>query len=50
MRARFTLDSDWRNLRSMKYKLKYSLDLDCLETLRNLDDVFNQHSVLYNNN
>ena len=29
------------NLRSTKYKLKYSPDLDCFETQRNVDDVFN---------
>ena len=27
------------NLRNTKYKLKYSLDLDCFETKRNVDDV-----------
>ena len=36
------------NLRSTKYKLKYSLDQDCFETKCNVDDVFNKHSVLYN--
>ena len=30
---------------STKYKLKYSLDLDCFETKRNVDDVFHKHSV-----
>ena len=33
------------NLRSTKYKLKYSLDQDCLEIKRNVDDAYNQHSV-----
>ena len=28
----------------MKYKLKYSLDLDCFETKLNVDDVFNQQA------
>ena len=27
------------NIRSTKYKHKYSLDLDCFETKRNVDDV-----------
>ena len=29
------------NIRSTKNKLKHSLDLDCFETKRNVDDVFN---------
>ena len=46
---RFWLASFERlNLRSTKYKLKYSLDQDCFETKCNVDDVFNKHSVLYN--
>ena len=41
MRVRITiLDSDWCRMSVwIKYKLKYSLDLDCFETKRNVDDV-----------
>ena len=46
---RFWLASYERlNLRSMKYKLIYSLDLDCVDFQRNVDDVFNNYSVKYN--
>ena len=42
MRVRIIIDSDWSyerlNLRSTKYKHKYSLDLDCFETKRNVED------------
>ena len=37
------------NLRSTKYKLKHSLDLNCFEIKRNVDDVFNQHTLYYKN-
>ena len=40
MRVRFTIDSDWRRMSVwIKYKLKYSLDLDCFKTKRDVDDV-----------
>ena len=32
-------------LRATKYKLKLSRNLDSFETKRNIDDVFNEHSV-----
>ena len=46
MHVRFTIDSDWRRMSVwiygvQKYKLKYSLDLDCFETKHIVDDVFN---------
>ena len=37
----FTKNSDWCRMSVWKYKHKYSLDLDCFETKRNVDDVFN---------
>ena len=36
------------NWRSTKYKFKYSLDLDCFETKRNVDDVFARASNMGN--
>ena len=41
MRVRFTMNDERFNLWSTKYKLKYSLDLDCFETKHNVDDVKN---------
>ena len=54
MRERFTIDSDWRRMNVWisgvrNTNSKYSLDLDYFETKRNVDDVFNIHSVLSNN-
>ena len=49
---RFWLESYERlDIRSAKYKHKYSLDLDRFKTKCNVDDVFNEHSVYiqYNN-
>ena len=52
MRVRFWLASYERlDIRSAKYKHKYSLNLDRFKTKCNVDDVFNEHSVYiqYNN-
>ena len=52
MRVRFWLESYERlDIRSAKYKHKYSLNLDRFKTKCNVDDVFNEHSVYiqYNN-
>ena len=51
MRVRFTIDSDWRRLSvliySAKYKLKYSLHLDCFETKRYVMYLFNiQYNII----
>ena len=48
MRIQFTIDSDLGGMSvwiyrvpGTKYKLKYSLDLDCFEAKHNVDDVLN---------
>ena len=51
IRVRFTIDSDWSCISVWIYGVQnnehqHSLDLDFFETKCNVDDVFNQHSVL----
>ena len=46
MRVRFTIDSDWRRMSVyfQEYEIQtqiFTQDLNCIETKRNVDDVFN---------